>query len=90
MPRRRNADDSARSDGCPHLDRNDARCGSRFRLGGIDQAFDVCLGSFHGCVMYHRLNRELAADARRGATPAIATVAVTAHGHAVALRPTGS
>jgi len=44
---------------CPHVDRNDARCGHRFRLGRIEQALDVCFGGFHGCPMFHRINREL-------------------------------
>ena len=44
---------------CPHIDRNDARCGHRFSLGRIEQAFGVCFGAFHGCPIYHRINHEI-------------------------------
>jgi len=43
---------------CPHVNRNDPRCSSRFCLGRIEQAFSVCFGAFHGCPMYHRINAE--------------------------------
>lgn len=45
---------------CPHVDRNDARCSHRFSLGRIDQAFNVCFGSFHACPLYHRIGGEVA------------------------------
>ncbi|MHC4947939.1 MAG: hypothetical protein ACYTG1_06720 [Planctomycetota bacterium] len=73
---------------CPHVDRNDPRCGSRFSLGRIDQAFCVCFGAFHGCPMYHRINRERADSGRRA--PALTLVTMTAHGHSVPLRATGT
>lgn len=48
--------------GCPHVDRNDTRCGHRFSLGRIEQAFNVCFGSFHACPHFHRINNEVAID----------------------------
>lgn len=45
---------------CPHVDRNDARCSHRFSLGRIEQAFNVCFGTFHGCPLYHRIGGEIA------------------------------
>jgi len=73
---------------CPHVNRNDPRCATRFSLGRIDQAFCVCFGTYHGCPMYHAINDDLA---RARARPQ-ATVAITASGHAVTLplRATGS
>lgn len=47
---------------CPYVNVNDERCGTRFRLARIEQAFSVCFGAFHGCPMYHRLNREQAGN----------------------------
>ena len=49
---------SARTGGCPYLDRGDRRCGDRFTLERIDEAFAVCLGAHHGCEHYHRIKRE--------------------------------
>lgn len=74
--------------GCPHVNRNDPRCGSRFQLGRLEQAFAVCFGAFHGCPMYHRINHEQA-DTR---TEPIAEVAVTIRGRGinVPLRATGT
>lgn len=55
---------SARTE-CPHIDRNDHRCASRFSLGSIESMFRYCCGGYHGCPVYHRLNMELArADAK--------------------------
>lgn len=71
-------------DGCPHINRNDARCGAGFRLTGLDHAFAVCLGSYNGCQMYHRLNSELKHVARinHSTTPTRnRLVTLTAHGH---------
>jgi hypothetical protein len=84
-------DDDLRSScpgACPHVDRDDARCSSRFSLGRIDQAFCVCFGAFHACPMYHRINSELP-RATVSATGA-AIVTVSAHGHALSLRATGT
>jgi len=78
-------------DACPHINRNDQRCGSRFCMDRLDQAFSVCFGSFNGCPMYHRINSELArrrANAVAGATNRIVTL--TANGNRLRLRPTGS
>jgi len=44
---------------CPHIDRNDSRCGHRFTLGRLDQAFSVCMGGYHGCPIYQRITNEL-------------------------------
>ena len=41
--------------GCPHVDRNDSRCGGRFNLGHLEHAFCVCFGLFHGCAVFHPL-----------------------------------
>jgi hypothetical protein len=43
---------------CPHIDRNDPRCTSRFALGEVEQMFAFCCSGFHGCAMFHRLNME--------------------------------
>lgn len=48
------------SGACPHVDRNDARCSHRFSLGRIEQAFNVCFGTFHACPLYHRIGGEIA------------------------------
>lgn len=79
-------DDRGRGHACPHVDRDDSRCSSRFSLGRIDQAFCVCFGAFHACPMYHRINHDLA----RAAAPAGRVITLTAHGSAVALRATGT
>ncbi|UCD76460.1 MAG: hypothetical protein JSV91_05955 [Phycisphaerales bacterium] len=77
--------------GCPHVDRNDPRCNSRFSLGRLDQAFCVCLGAFHACPMYHQINADLSA-AGTGAVAEIPlpVVGVTIGGLDAALRATGS
>lgn len=87
-------DDSARradeyaGQACPHVNRNDPRCASRFCLGRIDQAFHVCFGSYRGCPMYHRINREID---RAGAPPdRIPLITMTAHGSPLHLRRTGT
>ncbi len=74
---------------CPHIDRDDPRCASRFNIGRLDQAFSVCFGSFHGCPMFHRINheqfrRERQVDAR------VPLITITAHGRSIPLRPTGT
>jgi hypothetical protein len=56
--------DTVTSDGtleCPFLDRNDARCASRFTVGALDSFFAICCGSFRRCPTYHRMRAE---DAR--------------------------
>lgn len=77
-----------RTDACPHVNRNDPRCGTRFSLGRLDQAFCVCFGSYHGCPMYHSINDELARPARGAA--ATVTLTVSHHGIKRPLRATGS
>ena len=56
------ANDCERWGACPHVDRNDARCGHRLSIGRLDQAFSVCFGSFHACPHFHRINNEVAID----------------------------
>lgn len=87
------ADSRLRGD-CPHIDRNDSRCGHRFSLGRIEQAFGVCFGAFHGCPIYHRINGELheqarcASDRVSPAKAAVAVITVSANGRG--LRATGT
>lgn len=67
--------------GCPHVNRNDARCSGRFSLTSIEQAFGVCFGGFYGCPLFHRINGELTRrcrDADRVPAP-LPFVAVTVH-----------
>jgi len=73
---------------CPHVDRNDLRCATRFNLGRIDQAFSVCFGAFHACPMYHRMNLEQS-DQAPMAEPSPGVV-VNAHGLSLPLLPTGT
>ncbi|HRP62634.1 MAG TPA: hypothetical protein PK400_05015 [Phycisphaerales bacterium] len=68
---------------CPHVNLNDDRCGNRFSLGRLDQAFDVCFGAYRSCPMYHRINGEQA----RMSPPLIT---ITRYGSAMPLRPTGT
>jgi len=77
---------------CPHIEQNDVRCSHRFSLTRLDQAFSVCLGAYHGCPMYHRLNRESDAELRLAADIGAAAplITVTHHGQHIALRPTGT
>lgn len=74
---------------CPHIDRDDPRCASRFNIGRLDQAFSVCFGSFYGCPMYHRINHEQARRPLSFAEPA-PLITITAHGRTLPLRPTGT
>jgi hypothetical protein len=76
-----------RTDACPHVNRDDPRCASRFRLGRIEQAFAVCFGAYHACPMYFGINRDLA-QARRAANPVV-TVTISRHERDV-LRATGT
>lgn len=53
--------DTEASDGtleCPFLDRNDARCASRFTVAALDTFFALCCGSFRRCPTYHRMRAE--------------------------------
>ncbi len=78
---------------CPHIDRDDHRCSSRFCLGRINQAFSVCFGAYKACPMFHSINREHAADMAEADatvrhTPPL--VHITAHGTSLTLRATGT
>ena len=74
-------------DACPHVNRDDHRCNSRFRLDRIDQAYGVCFGAFHACPMYHQINGELVEAEAARSDPVIR---VTAYGSTVPLRATGT
>lgn len=69
---------SGQHDGCPFINHDDARCGNRFRLGGLDQAFGVCFGSFNVCPMYHRISHEIEARASHEEDIASAQPAIVA------------
>ena len=86
------ADEVESPETCPHVNRNDARCASRFSLGRIDQAFSVCFGSYRACPMYHRLNGELhhRTNGNRIEAAGLPVITLTSGGLAVPLRPTGS
>ncbi|MHC4991509.1 MAG: hypothetical protein ACYTGC_11060 [Planctomycetota bacterium] len=73
---------------CPHVNREDHRCCTRFTLDRIEQAFSVCFGAFHVCPMYHQINGELT-EAKR-AKQRCAVITLTAHGSIVPLRATGT
>ena len=65
---------------CPFIDDGYVSCASRFTLAHLDEACDVCLGSYNTCQVYHRLSgiqRNPSLDMR-------------INGQAVELRPTGS
>jgi len=50
--------DAGRQGSCPHLDRNDVRCGSRLTITRLDEAFGLCMADFRRCPVFHRLTRE--------------------------------
>ena len=79
---------SPATDACPFVNSNDPRCGTRFSLGRLEQAFTVCFGNFHACPMYQSIVRE-----RNGQTTSNgSTVPITVFRHAVqqSLRATGT
>ena len=83
---------------CPHIDRDDPRCRERFTLAGAEQAFAVCCGGQHGCVVFHRLNMERnlgTLDApkpaiRRPVTPAATPLTVSADARSRQVRNLGA
>jgi hypothetical protein len=96
-------DDAGAGDGppaCPHIDRDDRRCSSRFCLSRIEQALGVCFGAYHACPMFHEINAEIEAVAGSSGMPPL--IVVTANGCPVSrpasrsvplpvpLRPTGT
>ena len=85
---------SAAGEPCPFLERGDPRCGRRFTLDRIDEAFSVCFGAHHGCEQFHRLRRgDLDARAAAGSGSVVpAVLKITAHGSTEPrrIRPTGS
>ena len=82
------------SPSCPYIDASDLRCGHRFTLRQMDQAFGVCLSGWRSCPVYLKLTRE---QAQREKHPPAIQVTVR-HGEHLAgrvrsvgpLRPTGS
>ena len=75
---------------CPHVDRNDCRCGNRFSLGRIEQAFGVCFGTYHVCPMYHQINQERTERRETAASRMLPLVTVTSNGCDAPLRATGT
>ncbi|MCZ6834666.1 MAG: hypothetical protein O7G85_02735 [Planctomycetota bacterium] len=77
---------------CPHVNRNDHRCSSRFCLGRIEQAFSVCFGTYQVCPMYHQITQELTEAQAVASKPAatLPVVSITSHGQNVPLRATGT
>ncbi len=75
---------------CPHIDRNDLRCATRFSLGRLSQAYTVCFGSYRACPMYHRLNAEHREPLPANLESPAPLITITAHGRALPLRRTGS
>ncbi len=77
---------------CPHVDHNDSRCGSRFRLGRLEQAFGVCFGAYHVCPMYHQINQEQtgARGTSNAAARVLPLITVTNNGSDMPLRATGT
>lgn len=88
---------------CPHIDLNDPRCGAKFTLTGVTDAFGICCGGQHGCAIFHRINMEIrfraaARDGSQGAAgrgagapaaqpPFTAPAMPTADGRALRIRP---
>ncbi|MEM7228548.1 MAG: hypothetical protein AAF432_07005 [Planctomycetota bacterium] len=84
-------DESAPTTGaCPHVNLDDHRCASRFCLGRLNQAFNVCFGAYRACPMFHRINAEIAEAQHALEEPAVPLVVITANGHQLPLRATGS
>ncbi|MCC6679707.1 MAG: hypothetical protein IT445_02285 [Phycisphaeraceae bacterium] len=82
------------SPSCPYLEAGDLRCGHRFTLPRMDQAFGVCMSGWRSCPIYLMLTREQAQ--RENHSHAIQVT--VRHGEYLAgrvgtvgpLRPTGS
>ena len=62
---------------CPHVDRNDPRCQARFSMAELGDMYRYCVGGFHGCALFHRINRE---DTYRQRTTPAVPQQVTVHG----------
>ena len=79
-------DDASSQTCCPFVDANDPRCGSRFSVTRLEQAFTVCFGSYRHCPMFRRISATpIAARAARSVL-----IEVTAHGSSLPLRATGT
>lgn len=82
-------DDASSQTCCPFVDTNDPRCGSRFSVTRLEQAFTVCFGSYRHCPMFRRISAmPLAGQPARPARSAL--IEVTAHGSSLPLRATGT
>ena len=95
VPARHSGSAGGSSGVCPHVNRNDLRCSSRFSLNRLTQAFDVCFGSYETCPMFRMINSEVREDKPRTSEAALEKpdaplITITARGRAVALRPTGT
>lgn len=85
---------------CPHVDRNDHRCGERFCLSALESMFSLCCGGYHACAVYHRINMELnygtaREPARRSVRPGAFGASsgaqqLTANGRPIEFRATGT
>jgi hypothetical protein len=63
---------------CPFLDQNDTRCAEHFRVAGLGQAFEHCLGAYRVCPIYRQIRRGLASKRMQSSTPEL--VKLTVHG----------
>jgi hypothetical protein len=76
-------------DSCPHVDRDDPRCAHRLSINRIDQAFNVCFGSYRGCPVFQRIattSEPLGHDLARS----FVEIRIVARPRLRRLRPTGS
>lgn len=80
---------------CPFLASDDARCGARFTVNGLDDFFALCCGSYRRCPTYHVLRREALARtvdvdtgsaAARRPSASLPEVPLTADGHPLRIR----
>ncbi len=66
---------------CPFVEEGNPVCSTRFTLGHLEQACDVCFGGYRVCPVYRRLVR---------VNVSAAPPKLTLHGYSTELRPTGS
>ncbi len=67
------------ADRCPFINDDAPACASRFTLGHLDEAFDLCLDRYQACPTYYRLLNE---------NPGKQLILLTTHGQP--LLPTGT
>ena len=88
-PRAASPGDDGDGCACPHIDRDDPRCAHRLSLNRIDQAFNVCFGSYRGCPVFQRIaaaGEPLGHDLARS----FVEIRIVARPGLRRLRPTGS